>query len=93
MTKDDFYAALAEQTRRTGTTWIVERGYLRAGYGLGCHCPLSFVAGTRACDVSAAQHVLGLSRAAIIRIADAADNDACFGEERRRLLHACGLEG
>lgn len=91
MTIDEFYAALAHKTRKTGTVWNEYRGLLRAGYGIGCHCPLSFVAGTTPCDVPTAESVLGLPEFVAVEIAAAADKAVGLPEIRRRLLHACGL--
>lgn len=86
MTTEEFYTALEQKTRETGTKWALnDDGELRAG----AHCPLSFVAATHPCDVARAIRVLAVAREDVIDIVEGAD---CGESARqRRLLKACGL--
>lgn len=102
VTTEEFYTALARKTKRTRTRWaIFPLGCVRAvdtDTGLGEHCPLSFVAGTRSCDIQEASKKIRLRLTTADAIANAADDvDVLPAHDvtshRSRLLKACGLEG
>lgn len=97
MTADQFYAALEQKTRETGTTWTIQRSPFTEELLIRTtaidsergHCPLSFVAGTEPCNMSDARIALGMGRDEAWPIVTAADSE--HGRMRGRLLKACGL--
>lgn len=92
MTLDQFYVALAKKTKRTHTQWgVTDLDEIRVSGHFADHCPLSFVANGRPCEVLISAHMLGLRQSTAEKIAWAAD-EAAHSRHRSRLLEACGLE-
>lgn len=96
MTTEEFYAALAQKTRETGTVWVRIGGFVRVDLGSAAetpHCPLSFVAGTEPGTIRASAATLGLDVCQAYEIAFAADGfEKTPPADLVDLLHACGLE-